>query len=51
MNNFSKAVGLAKRVKVQIHDEMPLLVEFELEKDLGILRYYLAPKGEEESEE
>lgn len=44
---FSKASTLATRVKLSLAAEAPCMIEFDIE-GLGHLRYYLAPKVEEE---
>jgi len=48
LNFFTKATPLATMVTVQLSDETPLVVEYELgSKDSGFLRFFLAPKIEE----
>lgn len=42
-NIFSKACGLANRVKLSLATDNPCLIEFQLENS-GSLKYYLAPK-------
>lgn len=41
--NFTKATILCDHVKLYIHNEYPLCIEYTI-KDLGFLKYYLAPK-------
>lgn len=41
--NFCKAQNLSKRVNIQLSNEVPLLVEYELASN-SYLRFYLAPK-------
>lgn len=41
--NFCKASGLARRVKLCLSSEVPLLVEYGLDAN-SYLRFYLAPK-------
>jgi proliferating cell nuclear antigen len=44
---FSKSAMLSKRVTLCLSNDSPLMVEFQIE-DLGYLRYYLAPKIDDE---
>ncbi|CAG7724986.1 unnamed protein product [Allacma fusca] len=44
---FSKAAGLADQVVLSMSPEVPLVVEFKI-GDLGAIRYFLAPKIEDE---
>jgi len=46
---FTKATPLSTAVKLAMSDEVPLLVEYEID-DLGYIRYYLAPKIEENAQ-
>ena len=41
--SFCKASGLSSSVKISLHNEVPLLVEYELASN-SYLRFYLAPK-------
>ena len=41
--SFCKASGLSSSVKISLHNEVPLLVEYELAAN-SYLRFYLAPK-------
>jgi len=43
LNNFTKATGLSKEVVLRMGAEVPLEVEYKI-ADFGSLRYYLAPK-------
>merc|ERR1712154_74885 len=43
LNNFTKATGLAQSVTLRMGPEVPLEVEYKI-NDFGSLRYYLAPK-------
>ncbi|KAF6529427.1 hypothetical protein HZS61_000739 [Fusarium oxysporum f. sp. conglutinans] len=46
--NFCKAAGLSEQVKIKLSNEVPLLVEYDLQGQ-SHLRFYLAPKiGDEE---
>jgi len=47
LNSFAKAAGLSEQVVLSMSPEVPLVVEFKIE-DLGYIRYYLAPKIEDE---
>jgi len=46
--NFTKATPLSARVSLKMSSEVPLLVEYKM--DSGYLRYYLAPKINEDNE-
>merc|ERR1712130_79539 len=43
LNNFTKATGLSEKVTLRMGSEVPLGVEYGI-ADFGSLRYYLAPK-------
>merc|ERR1719204_1391643 len=43
LNNFTKATGLSKEVVLRMGADVPLEVEYRI-ADFGSLRYYLAPK-------
>jgi len=47
LNYFTKATSLASSVSLSISQEVPLVVEYRIE-DLGYIRFYLAPKIEDE---
>jgi len=47
LNFFTKATSLSPYVSLSLSPELPLVVEYEIEQ-LGYIRYYLAPKIEEE---
>uniref|UniRef100_A0A5S6R3S1 DNA sliding clamp PCNA n=1 Tax=Trichuris muris TaxID=70415 RepID=A0A5S6R3S1_TRIMR len=49
LNNFSKAAPLSPSVQLSLSDDMPISVEFTIES-IGYIRYYLAPKIEEDTE-
>ena len=52
MNLFTKASGLSESVRLSMHAEAPLVVEFTLAEDLGSLKFYLAPKiGDDEQQQ
>jgi proliferating cell nuclear antigen len=52
LNYFSKAAPLASHVQLKLADNLPLEVTFYLNDNtnVGRLRFYLAPKMEEESD-
>lgn len=43
LNFFTKATSLSDQVKLSMSPDVPLVVEYKM-KDLGYIRYYLAPK-------
>lgn len=47
LNSFTKATSLSKTVQLSMSPEVPLVVEYKIE-DIGHVRYYLAPKIEDE---
>jgi len=47
LNSFAKASGLSERVQLSMSADVPLVVEFKV-PDIGYIRYYLAPKIEDE---
>lgn len=49
LNMFNKASSLCNYVKLMLAAETPLVVEYEIE-NLGSLKYYLAPKINENGE-
>ena len=49
LNMFNKASSLCNQVKLMLAAETPLVVEYEIQ-DLGSLKYYLAPKINENGE-
>ena len=50
LNSFAKATPLAKSVSLKMSPDVPLVVEYQMEEDMGHIRYYLAPKIDEEEE-
>jgi hypothetical protein len=44
---FNKAAPLTSHIRLCLHNEQPLVVEYKIE-DLGVLKYYLAPKISDE---
>ncbi|KAL1915651.1 uncharacterized protein VTP21DRAFT_6410 [Calcarisporiella thermophila] len=49
LGNFTKATPLSTRVSLSMASETPLLVEYQM-SNLGYIRFYLAPKLEENAE-
>ena len=49
MNSFTKATPLASQVTVSLSSELPVVVEYKI-AEMGHLRFYLAPKIEEDEE-
>jgi proliferating cell nuclear antigen len=47
LNSFAKATPLSTMVSLKMSPDVPLVVEYAIE-DIGHIRYYLAPKIEEE---
>ena len=47
LNYFTKATGLSGTVSLSMSKDVPLVVEYRIE-DMGYIRYYLAPKIEED---
>jgi len=47
LNMFAKATTLTDKVILKLHHESPLVVSYEI-NDVGFIRYYLAPKIEED---
>ena len=51
LNFFAKATPLAKSVSLKMSPDVPLVVEYTMEDDIGHIRFYLAPKIEDEEGE
>ncbi len=47
LNMFNKAAPLSTFTRLCLHEEQPLVVEYKIEQ-LGLLKYYLAPKINDE---
>lgn len=47
LNMFNKASSLSTFTRLCLHQEQPLVVEFKIE-NLGVLKYFLAPKISDE---
>lgn len=50
LTTFSKAASLSEKVKLSMAKDVPLVVEYAIQ-DMGHIRYYLAPKIDDEAEE
>lgn len=51
LNLFTKAAPLSENVKLCLSNERPLLVQFDLEDESGDIKYYLAPKVDDNEDE
>ena len=49
LNSFSKASSLSSVVTLHISAKYPLMIDYEIE-DLGFLKFYLAPKMDDDEE-
>lgn len=49
MNSFTKATPLSDTVTISLSSELPVVVEYKV-AEMGYIRYYLAPKIEEEED-
>ena len=47
LNMFNKAANISTFTRLCLHQEQPLVVEFKIE-NLGVLKYFLAPKISDE---
>lgn len=50
LNSFTKASPLSNTVTISLSSELPVVVEYKI-AEMGYVRYYLAPKIEEDEEE
>ncbi|XP_020086167.1 proliferating cell nuclear antigen-like [Ananas comosus] len=50
MNSFTKATPLSETVAISLSSELPVVVEYKI-AEMGYIRFYLAPKIEEDDEE
>ena len=50
LNFFTKAAPLSENVKLCLANDRPFLVRFDLEDEAGSIKYYLAPKVDEDEE-
>lgn len=48
--NFTKATSLSSKVQLQLIPDLPLCVQYKMES-LGFIRYYLAPKIDEDHDD
>ncbi|ETO04484.1 hypothetical protein RFI_32911 [Reticulomyxa filosa] len=48
LNNFTKASSLSSMVTLSLGTDMPLVIEYKMD-NLGYIRYYLAPKIDDEA--
>lgn len=51
LKNFTKATGLSKKVTLSMSKELPMVVEYKIDEEAGQLRYYLAPKIDENDDD
>ena len=49
MNSFTKATSLSETVAISLSSELPVVVEYKI-AEMGYIRFYLAPKIEDEEE-
>lgn len=50
MNSFTKATPLSNTVTISLSSELPVVVEYKI-AEMGYIRFYLAPKIEEDEED
>ncbi|KAG4399959.1 hypothetical protein GLYMA_08G334900v4 [Glycine max] len=50
MNSFTKATPLSNTVTISLSNELPVVVEYKI-AEMGYVRFYLAPKIEEDEED
>lgn len=50
LNSFAKATPLSNTVTLSLSSELPVVVEYKI-AEMGYIRYYLAPKIEEDGED
>lgn len=50
MNSFTKATPLSSSVSISMSSDLPVVVEYKI-AEMGYLRYYLAPKIEDDEEQ
>lgn len=50
MNSFTKATPLSNTVTISLSSELPVVVEYKI-AEMGYVRFYLAPKIEEDEDE
>jgi len=49
LNSFARATPLSSHVSLSMSKDVPLVVEYRIEEDMGHIRFYLAPKIEDEN--
>uniref|UniRef100_A0A7S1XH84 DNA sliding clamp PCNA n=1 Tax=Compsopogon caeruleus TaxID=31354 RepID=A0A7S1XH84_9RHOD len=49
LSMFSKASPLSDTVTIQISNDVPIAIQYSLERDQGFLKFFLAPKVEEDA--
>ncbi|XP_050945276.1 proliferating cell nuclear antigen-like [Cucumis melo] len=50
MNSFTKATPLSNTVTISLSSDLPVVVEYKI-AEMGYVRFYLAPKIEEDEDE
>ncbi len=50
LTTISKATSLSDKVKLSMAKDIPIVAEYSI-GDMGYIRYYLAPKMDDEAEE
>jgi proliferating cell nuclear antigen len=50
MNSFTKATPLSNTVTISMSPDLPVVVEYKI-AEMGYVRFYLAPKMEEDEPE
>lgn len=51
LNSFAKATPLSPTVVLSLSKDLPIVVEYAIDSDIGHVRFYLAPKIDDEMEE
>jgi proliferating cell nuclear antigen len=50
LNSFAKAAPLASAVQLCMSDDLPIMINYQIE-DMGHVRFYLAPKIDDDNEQ
>lgn len=50
LNSFTKATPLSNTVTISLSSDLPVVVEYKI-AEMGYIRFYLAPKIEEDEDE
>lgn len=50
MNSFTRATPLSNTVTISLSSDLPVVVEYKI-AEMGYIRFYLAPKIEEDEDE